>query len=118
MYDDTEDHYKNSSALFVVLFEKEETDEITLTAMENIRHIINSYDSSVSTTIGFNLADQLTKDMTIIGVLAAIVVVIVLTFTTQSYAEIPILLLHSALQHFLIWELISCWEQFPLSPIP
>lgn len=93
MYDDTEDHYKNSSALFVVLFEKEETDEITLIAMENIRHIIKPYDSSVSTTIGFNLADQLTKDMTIIGALAAIVVVIVLIFTSQSYAEIPILLI-------------------------
>lgn len=93
MYDNSENHYKNASALFVVLFEKEETDEITLKAMEDIRDIIKPYDSSVSTTIGFNLADQLTKDMLIIGVLASIVVVLVLAFTTQSYAEIPILLI-------------------------
>ncbi len=93
MYDNTEDHYKNSSALFNVVFLGEETDETSLTAMENIREIVEPYDSSISTTIGFNMADQLSKDMAIIGVLATIVVIIVLTFTTKSYIEIPILLI-------------------------
>lgn len=93
MFENTEAHYKNSSALFVVLFEGEETDEVILAAMDNIRELVAPYDSSISTTIGFNMADQLMKDMTLVGVLASIIILLVLIFTSNSYAEIPILLL-------------------------
>lgn len=92
MFENTEAHYKNSSALFVVLFEGEETDEIILAAMDNIRELVEPYDSSISTTIGFNMADQLMKDMTLVGVLASIIILLVLIFTSNSYAEIPLLL--------------------------
>lgn len=61
--------------------------------MENIRGLISPYDVSISTTVGMDLAAQLTKDMTIVGILAGIVVLIVLLFTSKSYAEIPVLLM-------------------------
>lgn len=92
MFENTESHYKNSSALFVVIFEGEERDKNTLEAMEDIREIVEPYDSSISTTVGVDMADQLEKDMTLVGILASIVVLMVLTFTTYSYAEIPVLL--------------------------
>ncbi|MDD4680944.1 MAG: RND transporter, partial [Clostridia bacterium] len=88
MFDNTEDYYKNSSALFVVLFEDEETAEITLNAMDNIREIIGPYDHSISTTIGYNYADELSNDIIIIGILAVIIITAVLLFTTKSYAEL------------------------------
>lgn len=93
MFDNTKDYYKNTSALFAITFDKEEDNEITLKAMEQIRELVAPYDSSISTTIGVDQATQLTKDMTIVGILAAIVVFIVLLFTSKSYAEIPILLM-------------------------
>lgn len=93
MFDNTEDHYNNSSALFIVMFSGEDKDEITLDAMEEIREIVEPYDSAISTTVGVDLATQLTKDMTLVGVLASIVVLIVLVFTSRSYAEIPVLLM-------------------------
>ncbi|HHY12547.1 MAG TPA: MMPL family transporter, partial [Firmicutes bacterium] len=93
MFDNTEDYYKNSSALFVVLFSGEDTDEISLKAMEDIRNIVEPYDFSISTTVGVDMAAQLARDMTIIGVLATIIIVIVLIFTSQSYAEVPVLLM-------------------------
>ena len=92
IFENTEAHYKNSSALFVAMFEREETDPVTLTAMDEIREIVQPYDSSISTTIGFNMADQLMKDMTLVGIVASIIILLVLIFTSNSYAEIPILL--------------------------
>lgn len=93
MFDKTGDYYRNSSALFVVLFSGEDTDEISLKAMEEIRTIVEPYDFSISTTVGVNIVTQLAKDMIIVGILAAIIIVTVLIFTSQSYAEVPVLLL-------------------------
>lgn len=93
MFENTDDHYRDISALFVITFTGEETDEITLKAMGEVREKVAPYDSSISTTIGVNTASQLTKDMTLIGVLASIVILIVLLFTSKSYGEVPVLLI-------------------------
>ncbi|HBK85493.1 MAG TPA: RND transporter, partial [Firmicutes bacterium] len=93
MFENTDAFYKNSSALFVVLFNGEDTDPITLEGMASIRDIVEPYDSSISTTVGVDMVTQLTKEMTIVGILATIIVILVLTFTSKSYAEVPILLL-------------------------
>ncbi len=92
MFENTEDHYRGSSALLVVLFSGEDDSEISMKAMEEIRDIVTAYDSSISTTVGVDVIAQLTKDMTLVGVLAAIIVVIVLTFTSRSFGEVPVLL--------------------------
>lgn len=93
MFENTDDYYKNTSALFVATFTARDSDQITLDAMAQIRELVAPYDSSINSTVGFDQAKQLTKDMTIVGVLAAIVVFMVLLFTSKSYAEIPILLM-------------------------
>lgn len=93
MFENTDDYYKNTSALFVATFTARDSDQITLDAMAQIRELVAPYDSSINSTVGFDQAKQLTKDMTIVGVLAAIVVFMVLLFTSKSYAEIPILLI-------------------------
>ncbi|HZJ57880.1 MAG TPA: MMPL family transporter [Clostridia bacterium] len=93
MFENNEDHYRDTSALFIITFLGEETDEITLQAMDEVRNLISPYDFSVSTTIGSSIASQLTKDMTLIGILAGIIIVIVLLFTSKSYAEVPVLLI-------------------------
>ena len=93
MFENSDDHYKDASALFVITFTGEETDEITLQAMEEIKELVSPYDTSISTTIGTNMVTQLIEDMTLIGVLAGIIIVIVLLLTSKSYAEVPILLI-------------------------
>ncbi len=93
MFENTEDHYRGSSALFVVLFKGEDTDQVSVTAMKQIRDMVGPYDSYVSTTVGSDMVTQLAKDMLMVGAFASVVIVIVLTFTSQSYAEVPILLL-------------------------
>ena len=93
MFENSRDHYKDSSALFIVQFEGEDEDEITLSAMGEIEKIVSPYDHSISTAIGEDMSKQLTQDMTIVGVLASIVIIIVLIFTSRSYGEIPVLLI-------------------------
>lgn len=93
MFDNTTSHYNNTSALFVVLFTDEANAPITLEAMDNIIKIIKPYDYSISTTVGVNEATELRKDMVIIGILAVIVLIFVLLFSSKSYIEIPIFLI-------------------------
>lgn len=93
MFENSADHYRGASALFVVTFVGEETDDITLQAMEEVKELVSSYDSSISTTIGTNMVTQLIEDMTLIGVLAGIIIIIVLILTSQSFAEVPVLLI-------------------------
>jgi len=69
MFENTADHYKNTSALMVVLFDGEDFDEISIRAMEDIREVLEPFDVSVSTTVGADTASQLTKDMTVVGYL-------------------------------------------------
>lgn len=92
MFENTQEYYKDSSALFVVLFNGEDTDDISLRAMDEILDIVGPYDVSISTTVGVDPAAQLAKDMILIGVLAAIIIVFVLILTSQSYVEVPLLL--------------------------
>ena len=91
MFENSDDHYKDASALFVITFTGEETDD-HLQAMEEIKELVSPYDTSISTTIGTNMVTQLIEDMTLIGVLAGIIIVIVLLHI-KSYAEVPILLI-------------------------
>lgn len=93
VFENTEDHYKEAAALIVVQFQYEETDPKCLEAMDKVRELVEPYDSSISTIIGFDMSEQLTKDMTLVAVLAIIIILIVLALTSNSYGEIPVLLM-------------------------
>ena len=90
--ENNQDHYRDSSALIVVQFTEDETAPLSLAAMEEIYALVEPYDSAVSTEVGNDIASRLMKEMFLVGVLAAVVIVLVLIFTSNSYGEIPILL--------------------------
>ena len=50
-FDHTIDHYKDASALLSLTFEGEEDDPISMTAMNEVRDRVSSYDTSISTSI-------------------------------------------------------------------
>lgn len=92
-FDNTEEHYNNFSALYGITFGYEETDERALEALDEIEEMLSDYDIYVSTTMGNASADQIASEMQVISVLVAVVVVSVLLFTSQTWAEVPVLLL-------------------------
>ena len=92
-FDETKDHYNNFSALYDVTFNYPETDERALEALSELEDMLSDYDIYVSTTMGDASAEQIASEMSVITVLVAIIVVTVLLLTSQTWAEVPVLLL-------------------------
>ena len=93
VFDSTEEHYKNSSALFTISFDGEETDPATVEAMNEVLSALEGYDVYSSTQIGRDVSASLQKEMTVILAIAAVVIVVVLLFTSKSYMEVPVYLI-------------------------
>ena len=92
-FDDTEEHYHDAAALFTVSFEGEEQAPETIESLERVKLLLEGYDYYPSTTIGLDTSASLQKEMTVILAIAAVVIVVVLLFTSKSYLEIPVYLI-------------------------
>ena len=92
-FDDTQEHYKDSAALFTISFDGEETDPATEQAMNQVLAALEGYDVYPSTQIGRDVSESLQKEMTVILAIAAVVIVVVLLFTSKSYMEVPVYLI-------------------------
>lgn len=92
-FDDTDKHYNNFSALYNVTFIYASDDEKALDALDDIKQMLDGYDLYVSTDMGNQTADIIRHEMNIVSVIVAIIVLTVLIFTSQTWAEIPVLIL-------------------------
>ena len=90
---ETTDHYYIFSALYDVTFNYPETDDRALDALAELEDKLSGYDIYVSTTMGDASAEQIASEMSVITVLVAVIVVTVLLITSQTWAEVPVLLL-------------------------
>ncbi len=88
--DQLEDYYKDSAALITIMFDDEKDAEITQQAIVAVREYVKDYDSYVYTTVDLDESAELRNDIKFILVIVAIVIVLVLLFTSETYAEIPI----------------------------
>lgn len=91
-FDNTKEHYLNSSALFDITFDGTAADEISVDAMHRIEDMLSGYDTYIDTEVGADTAADLQSEMQVIVVIAAIIIVAVLTLTSKSYAEVPVLI--------------------------
>ena len=90
-FDDSTDHYNNVSALYDITFDYPEDDERCLDALNAILDRYAAYDTYLSTSLGNQLAEIIDAEVSVIMVIVALIVVAVLTLTSQTYAEIPVL---------------------------
>ena len=88
-----EDYYKDFAALYTISFEDVEDSKLVQDAIVKVREAVAAYDNVVYTTIDKDDAKSLNEDMKVIGVLVVIIIVGVLIFTSQTYAEILIFML-------------------------
>lgn len=93
MFENTPEHYNNFSALYDVTFAYDEKDDRCLEALESLKEYLADYDIYVSTSLGDQQSETIAEEMQVIIVLVAVIVVSVLLFTSQTYAEVPVLLL-------------------------
>ena len=90
-FDNTAEHYTDACALYDINFSAGTNDELTLTALETIETMLADYDLSVYTDIGYDENAMLDSEMTTILIVAVIIVLVVMTLTSRSYAEILVM---------------------------
>lgn len=74
-FDNTAEHYNNFSALYDITFAYPETDDRCLDGLDEIKERLADYDLYVSTSMGDAAAEQIDKEMNVVSVLVAIIVV-------------------------------------------
>ena len=92
-FDNTTDHYNDFSALLTVTFPFGEKDDRCLEALEHLKQGLSEYDIYVSTELGDQASETIAKEMISITFYVAIVVLAVLLFTSDSYAEVPVMII-------------------------
>lgn len=94
-FDNSPDYYHDMEALFAVTFDGEAKQEITKAYLESVLEALADYDVYYTSDIGQEERDaaDLDKDMVAILLLAGVVIVAVLLFTSTTYAEIPVYLM-------------------------
>ena len=87
-FDNTEEHYKNGSALYSITFGAEDTNpEKTL---ETIKDELGDYKYYIPMKMGSSFLEKLAGEMVTVVALASAVIVLVLLFTSNSFLEIAI----------------------------
>lgn len=92
-FDDSPDHYANASALYSITFDYSEKDDACLDVLEQVKSYLSGQDIFVSTGLGNAKGNIIDREVSIIMVYVAIIIVIVLILTSQTYAEVPVLIL-------------------------
>jgi len=92
-FDDTTVHYNNAAALYSITFNYPEDDENCLIALDEVTGTYANYDIYVSTDLGNAVQENLDRETSIIMVIVAIILVCILLLTSESYGEVPVLLL-------------------------
>ena len=92
-YDETTAHYNNLSALYSITFAYSEDDEACLDSLEAVKEYLSDYDLYVDTDLGNTQQETIDHEISVIMVYVAIVIVLVLLFTSETYGEVPVLIL-------------------------
>ena len=92
-FDGTDTTYRDTSALYDVTFTNGPMAEDTIASLNAIRQLLSGYDFFVDSTVGYDENAMLGDEMLVIGIVASIIMLVVLTLTSRSYAEVPVLLL-------------------------
>lgn len=92
-FDDTTKHYSGAAALFSVTFDGKSEDEICQIALDEIRQKTSDYDVYISAVLGNTKAETIEKEINLVMVIACLIILSVLLFTSRTYMEIPVLVI-------------------------
>lgn len=91
-FDDTEEHYKAASALFDITMKGEAGDAAVTEGYAAVRALLADYDTYISES-DVDSSASLANEMSLILAIAAVIIVAVLLLTSQTYMEVPVLLI-------------------------
>lgn len=111
-FDETTDHYNNASALYSITFNYPQHDDRCIDALNLVIETYSGYDTYYKTSIGNQDAEIIQAEVNVIMVLVAGIVLIVLILTSQTYMEVPVLILT-----FVVSMLLNLGTNFLLGTI-
>lgn len=91
--DETSDHYADASALFSITFDGSDEDEVSIQALDRVKEHLAPYDMYYSSNVGNPLKAIIDREMLLVDLIAVVIIVTVLLITSQTYMEIPVLLI-------------------------
>ncbi len=92
-FDETAAHYQQASALLQVTFDGEADDAVSLAAMTQLKEALAGRDAYISSEVGADIAQVIAAEMNVVVVIAVVIILAVLLFTSHTYMEIPVLLI-------------------------
>lgn len=92
-FDETDAHYSKLSALYSITFNYPEKDEKCLDSLDRVKKYLKNYDVYVVTELGDAAAEIISKEVNLIIIYVAVIVLAVLTLTSSTYAEVPVLII-------------------------
>ena len=92
-FDESENHYKDASALFDVTFVGDDFDKRSEEGLEAVQEYLAGYDLYINSEVGNPLEKIINQEMLVVDIIAVIIIVLVLLLTSRTYAEIPVLLI-------------------------
>lgn len=91
-FENDDEHYKKSAALFTVTLSVHDDLDKELEIVENIKKQLDGYDYYAYSDSIDDSSKQLEKEMSVILAIALIIIIAVLLFTSKSFMEVPIFL--------------------------
>ena len=92
-FDDTQDHYRDASALYDLTFSGGNFDDNSLQALEAVNTLLAPYDYYIDTMVGYDENAMLDDEMFVILIVAVVLIITVLTLTSRAYMEVVVLLI-------------------------
>ncbi len=92
-FEDDDDHYKKSSALFTVTLDVYDDLDRELEIVSNVKEQLDGYDFYAYSDNIDDSSKTLEKEMTVILAIVLVIIIAVLLFTSKSFMEVPIFLI-------------------------
>jgi len=92
-FDESEDHYKDASALFDVTFVGDDFDPDSEEGLESVKQYLADYDLYISSEVGNPLEKIINQEMLVVDIIAVIIIVLVLLLTLVAIALTAALLM-------------------------
>ena len=86
-------HYNNVSACYTLNFAYAQNDERCSVALDEVKLLLDGYDSYISSDIGNPLGDILNGEIMLIMIVAVVLIITMLLLTSKSVVELPVILL-------------------------
>lgn len=93
IFDSSKNYYNGASALYEITIDYDEKEDACLEVLEDVKEALDGQDVYINTSLGNSTAEIIDSEVKVILVYVAIIVLAVLIITSQTYAEIPVLIM-------------------------